>query len=41
LSGAGPTTYGIFADALQAHAAAEHLRRQHPDWWIVSTTLGD
>lgn len=41
LSGAGPTSYGIFADASKAHAAAARLREQHPDWWIVPTTLGD
>lgn len=41
LSGAGPTTYGIFADAAAAEAAAEELRAAHLDWWIVPTTLGD
>lgn len=41
LSGAGPTTYGIFADDARAHAAAEGLRADHPDWWIAATTLGD
>lgn len=41
LSGAGPTTYGLFADATRARAAADHLGAAHPDWWIVATTLGD
>jgi 4-diphosphocytidyl-2-C-methyl-D-erythritol kinase len=41
LSGAGPTSYGIFADAADAAAAAEALRARHPDWWIVAATLGD
>ncbi len=41
LSGAGPTSYGIFPDAAGAAAAAEQLRAQHPGWWIVATTLGD
>ncbi len=41
LSGAGPTSYGIFADAHSAGRAAEHLRARHPDWWIVAATLGD
>ena len=41
LSGAGPTSLGIFADAAGAAAAAELLRARHPDWWIVATTLGD
>ena len=41
LSGAGPTSYGIFPDSAHAAAAAEQLRAQHPGWWIVATTLGD
>jgi 4-diphosphocytidyl-2-C-methyl-D-erythritol kinase len=41
LSGAGPTSYGIFADAAYAAAAAEQLRAQHPGWWVIATTLGD
>jgi 4-diphosphocytidyl-2-C-methyl-D-erythritol kinase len=41
LSGAGPTSYGIFADAAAAAAAQDRLRARHPDWWIVATTIGD
>jgi 4-diphosphocytidyl-2-C-methyl-D-erythritol kinase len=41
LSGAGPTSYGIFPDAAHAAAAAEQLRAQHPGWWIAAATLGD
>lgn len=41
LSGAGPTSFGLFADAAHAVAAAENLRAAHPGWWIVATTLGD
>jgi 4-diphosphocytidyl-2-C-methyl-D-erythritol kinase len=41
LSGAGPTSFGIFADAARAGLAAEQLRSRNPDWWIVATTLGD
>jgi 4-diphosphocytidyl-2-C-methyl-D-erythritol kinase len=41
LSGAGPTSYGIFPNAARAAAAAEQLRAQHPGWWIAATTLGD
>ncbi|MCZ7595637.1 MAG: 4-(cytidine 5'-diphospho)-2-C-methyl-D-erythritol kinase [Hyphomicrobium sp.] len=41
LSGAGPTSYGIFADAALAGAAAAKLRARHPDWWIVATVIGD
>jgi 4-diphosphocytidyl-2-C-methyl-D-erythritol kinase len=41
LSGAGPTSYGIFPDARSAAAAADRLRANHPQWWIAATTLGD
>ncbi len=41
LSGAGPTSFGIFADAPRAAAAAEALRARHPDWWVVATSLSD
>jgi 4-diphosphocytidyl-2-C-methyl-D-erythritol kinase len=41
LSGAGPTSFGIFPDAARAATAAEHMRARYPDWWIVATTLGD
>ena len=41
LSGAGPTSYGIFADADAAADAADSLKAHHPDWWIIATTLGN
>jgi 4-diphosphocytidyl-2-C-methyl-D-erythritol kinase len=41
LSGAGPTSFGIFADAVRATIAAEKMRVSHPEWWVVATTLGD
>ena len=41
LSGAGPTSFGLFPDAGSAAAAADRLRQRHPQWWIVATTLGD
>jgi 4-diphosphocytidyl-2-C-methyl-D-erythritol kinase len=41
LSGAGPTSYGIFADARRAAEAAEQLRALRPNWWVVATKLGD
>jgi 4-diphosphocytidyl-2-C-methyl-D-erythritol kinase len=41
LSGAGPTSFGVFYDEAAARAAAEHLSARHPEWWIVATTLGD
>ncbi len=41
LSGAGPTSFGLFPDAGSAAVAAERLRARHPHWWIAATTLGD
>jgi 4-diphosphocytidyl-2-C-methyl-D-erythritol kinase len=41
LSGAGPTSFGLFPDARAAAVAAERLRARHPYWWIAATTLGD
>ena len=40
LSGAGPTCFGIFADAARAAAAANVLQAAHPRWWVAATTLG-
>lgn len=36
LSGAGPTCFGIFADAV---GAAEGIRAAHPDWWVEPARL--
>lgn len=41
LSGAGPTSFGVFRDDAEASYAAELLRARHPEWWVVATTLGD
>lgn len=41
LSGAGPTSFGLFPNARFAAAAADRLRARHPQWWIIATTLGD
>jgi len=41
LSGAGPTSFGIFSDGQHAAAAAEALCARHPEWWVAATTLGD
>lgn len=41
VSGAGPTSYGIFADAADTAAAAAALTARHPAWWITPTILGD
>ena len=41
LSGAGPTSFGLFPDASSAAGAAGRLHERHPHWWIAATTLGD
>jgi 4-diphosphocytidyl-2-C-methyl-D-erythritol kinase len=41
LSGAGPTSYGVFGDAQRAAEAAVQLRARHPNWWVVATTVGE
>jgi len=41
LSGAGPTSFGIFTESQHAAAAAEALRGRHPGWWVAATTLGE
>lgn len=40
LSGAGPTCFGILDTMMAAVEAAEQLKLQHPDWWVVPTRLG-
>jgi len=40
LSGAGPTSYAIFATAQEAGAAAVALCRDRPDWWVEASVLG-
>lgn len=40
VSGAGPTCFGIFADAEAARLARETIASRHPDWWAVAVTLG-
>ena len=34
MSGSGATCFGLFADVIQAHAAADRLARRAPDWWV-------
>ncbi len=41
MSGSGATVFGLFETAAAARAAADGLRRQHSDWWISATVLGD
>lgn len=39
MSGSGATCFGLFDDLGTAHAAAEALQTEHPDWWIAATNL--
>ncbi len=39
MSGSGATCFGLCESAAQADALAAHIREDHPDWWVVSTTL--
>lgn len=41
MSGSGATCFGIFATRLEAEQAAHALKEHHPDWWCVSTLLGE
>ena len=38
MSGSGSTCFGLFESRPQADAAAEAIRRSHPEWWI---SVGD
>lgn len=39
MSGSGATCFGLFADPLSAHAAAESIRRDRPDWWVADGSV--
>lgn len=39
MSGSGATCFAIFENAAEAQAAAEKIRRDHPDWWVHAGTL--
>lgn len=39
MSGSGATCFGLFEDAVGAHAAAENLSGQRDDWWVAATSL--
>lgn len=41
MSGSGATCFGLFDTIEDAQTAAQGLTRQHPDWWVQPTTLGD
>lgn len=40
MSGAGPTCFGIFADAAAAERAALAIRASRPGWWVTAIRLG-
>jgi 4-diphosphocytidyl-2-C-methyl-D-erythritol kinase len=40
LSGAGPTSFAIYDTRDATERAARALTSQHPDWWIIATTVG-
>lgn len=37
MSGSGPTCFGLFARDAEAVAAADMIRQNQPDWWVVPT----
>jgi 4-diphosphocytidyl-2-C-methyl-D-erythritol kinase len=41
MSGSGATVFGLFENAQAAITAAAVLRRNHEDWWVAATRLGD
>jgi 4-diphosphocytidyl-2-C-methyl-D-erythritol kinase len=40
MSGAGPTCFAIYPDALASRRAADVIRVRHPRWWVVATKIG-
>ncbi|WP_293446853.1 4-(cytidine 5'-diphospho)-2-C-methyl-D-erythritol kinase [Planktotalea sp.] len=39
MSGSGATCFGLCESAEQADALASQIHEDHPDWWVVATTL--
>lgn len=39
MSGSGATSFGLFADAGTARAAAARLRHARPDWWVRAAPI--
>jgi 4-diphosphocytidyl-2-C-methyl-D-erythritol kinase len=39
MSGSGATCFAIFENAAEAQAAADIIRRGHPDWWVHAGKL--
>ncbi len=41
MSGSGATVFGLFDTAEAAAEAAQTIRHNHPDWWVIPTLLGE
>ena len=41
MSGSGATVFGLFDDPESAVRAAANLRRNHGNWWVEATVLGE
>ena len=39
MSGSGATCFGLYDDMNIAAAAAEHLQKDHPKWWVQATSI--
>ena len=39
MSGSGATCFGLAENLGQAERAATNIKNQHPDWWVVATSL--
>lgn len=39
MSGSGATSFGLFATEAEARAAAAHLARAHPRWWVAPSSI--
>lgn len=39
MSGSGATCFGIYADEVEAAAAASMIGRRRPNWWVAATSL--
>lgn len=39
MSGSGATCFAIYGAPAETHAAAEKIRRDHPDWWVHAGML--
>lgn len=40
MSGSGPTCFALFGSPAEASAAAQRLKAERTDWWVLCTTIG-